>query len=150
MRWAGVDSVHAFFRVVARSEELERRRAVDAAAIIVVANDVSSRPLAASAWAQAAEPIFGAHNRITRGMAADYPGSERFEKYLSSMARPLQLRFVVLARERFDIVIGQCRYFEAPFQALFEFARGDRFRRHPDELGGYDLAKAGRVVYVGP
>ncbi len=66
------------------------------------------------------------------------------------MARPLQLRFVVLARERFDIVIGRCRYFEAPFQALLEFGRGDRFRRHADELGGYDLAKAGRVVYVGP
>ncbi len=57
---------------------------------------------------------------------------------------------MALARESFDLVIGQREYFEAPFQALLEFARGDRFRRQADELGGYDLAEAGRVVYVGP
>ncbi len=69
---------------------------------------------------------------------------------VAAVARRLKLEFVALARERFDLVVGQREYFEAPFQALLEFARGERFRRHADELGGYDLAEAGRVVYVGP
>ena len=69
---------------------------------------------------------------------------------VAAVACRLKLEFVALARERFDLVIGQREYFEAPFQALLEFARGDRFHRHADELGGYDLAEAGRVVYVGP
>ncbi len=69
---------------------------------------------------------------------------------VAAVARRLELGFVALARERFDLVIGRREYFEAPFQALLEFARGERFRRHADELGGYDLAEAGRLVYVGP
>lgn len=69
---------------------------------------------------------------------------------VAAVACRLKLEFVTLAHERFDIVIGQREYFEAQFQALLEFARSDRFRRHADELGGYDLAETGRVVYVGP
>jgi len=69
---------------------------------------------------------------------------------VAAVAHRLKLEFVALARERFDLVIGQRDYFEAPFQALLEFTRGDRFRQYADELGGYDLAEVGRVVYVGP
>ncbi len=69
---------------------------------------------------------------------------------VAAVARRLKLGFVALARERFDLVIGRREYFEPPFQSLVGFARTDRFRRHADALGGYDLAEAGRVVYVGP
>ncbi len=69
---------------------------------------------------------------------------------VAAVARRLKLEFVALAREQFDLVIGWREYFGAPFQALVEFTRGDRFRRHAGELGGYDLSEAGRVVYVGP
>ncbi len=69
---------------------------------------------------------------------------------VAAVAKRLKLDFVRLARERFDLVVGWREYFEAPFQALIDFARTDRFRRHAAELGGYDLAEAGRVVYVSP
>ena len=69
---------------------------------------------------------------------------------VAAVARRLKLEFVTLAHERFDLVIGQREYFEAQFQALLEFARSERFDRHADKLGGYDLAKTGRVVYVSP
>ena len=69
---------------------------------------------------------------------------------VAAVARRLKLEFVALAHERFDLVVGRRDYFEPPFQALVEFARSGRFRRHAGELGGYDLAETGRVVYVGP
>ncbi len=69
---------------------------------------------------------------------------------VEAVARRLKLDFVKLARERFDLVVGWREYFAAPFQALLDFTRSDRFRRRADELGGYDLADAGRVVYVSP
>ncbi len=69
---------------------------------------------------------------------------------VAAVARRLKLEFVALAHERFDLVVGWREYFAAPFQALLAFTRTDRFRRHADELGGYDLADAGRVVYVSP
>ena len=69
---------------------------------------------------------------------------------VAAVATRLKLDFVTLARERFDIVIGQREYFEAPFQSLLGFAQSDRFRRHAEDLDGYDLGETGRVVHVGP
>ncbi len=69
---------------------------------------------------------------------------------VEAAARQLRLDFVPLARERFDLVIGRRDYFEPPVQSLIGFARSDRFRRRARELGGYDVAATGRVVYNAP
>ena len=38
-------------------------------------------------------------------------------------------------------------YFEPPVQALFRFARMPVFAAHASELGGYDVARNGDVIY---
>ncbi len=63
-----------------------------------------------------------------------------------AVASALSLGFVPLARERFDLVIPKARFFQPPIQALIEAVRTERFRRGLERLGGYDWARAGRVL----
>ena len=69
---------------------------------------------------------------------------------IEAAARRLKLDFVPLARERYDLVVGRRDYFEPPFQKLLAFAATESFRRHADELGGYDIDRLGQVVDNGP
>jgi putative molybdopterin biosynthesis protein len=68
---------------------------------------------------------------------------------VESAARQLGLDFIPLARERFDLAIDRHGYFDAPIQALLAFSRSDAFRRRAIELGGYDLAPLGAVMWNG-
>jgi molybdate-binding protein len=68
---------------------------------------------------------------------------------VESAARQLGLTFVKLARERFDLAVDRRGYFEAPMQALLAFARSGSFQRRAKELGGYDLAPLGKVMWNG-
>lgn len=63
-----------------------------------------------------------------------------------SVAHALSLGFVLLTRERFDMVVPREAFFRPPVQALVEALRSDRFRRGLDRLGGYDARQAGRVL----
>lgn len=63
-----------------------------------------------------------------------------------SIARALSLGFVLLTRERFDMVIPKDLFFRPPIQTLLEAVRSERFRRRLEALGGYDPAQAGRVL----
>ena len=63
-----------------------------------------------------------------------------------AVASTLSLGFVPLARERYDLVIPKARFFQPPIQALIEAVRTERFRRGLERLGGYDWARAGRVL----
>lgn len=63
-----------------------------------------------------------------------------------AIAHALSLGFVPLTRERFDLVVPKDAFFRPPVQALVEAIRSDRFRRGLERLGGYDPAKAGRVL----
>jgi excisionase family DNA binding protein len=64
-----------------------------------------------------------------------------------AVARRFRLGFIPLHRERFDLAMRRRDYFEPPIQTLLGFARSDAFRRQAEELGGYDVSGAGRVVY---
>lgn len=66
---------------------------------------------------------------------------------VEAAARQLRLDFISLARERYDIVLARRDYFEPAFQKLLDFARGDRFRRRAEELGGYDVSETGKVIF---
>lgn len=64
-----------------------------------------------------------------------------------SVATQFRLGFVPLLRERFDLVMRRRDYFEPPVQALLAFARTDAFAARAGDLGGYDVAGIGRVVF---
>jgi len=64
-----------------------------------------------------------------------------------AVAQQFRLHFVPLHSERFDLAMRRRDFFEAPVQALLDFARGETFARRARELGGYDLARFGRVVW---
>lgn len=69
---------------------------------------------------------------------------------VEAAARTLKLDFIPLVRERYDLLVGRRDYFEAPFQGLLAFARGEAFRARAAQLGGYDIAGLGRVRFNGP
>jgi putative molybdopterin biosynthesis protein len=61
-------------------------------------------------------------------------------------ARALDLDFVPLLKERYDLVIPR-EYYESDLLApLLEIIRGSDFRREVEALGGYDGSEMGNVV----
>ena len=69
---------------------------------------------------------------------------------IETVARQHGLDFVPLARERYDLVLRRRDYFEPPFQTLLDFARSARFRTRAKDMGGYDTATLGTVIYNSP
>jgi putative molybdopterin biosynthesis protein len=62
-------------------------------------------------------------------------------------ARALDLEFVPLFNEQYQLVIP-CEHYEAPILApLLEIVRDSAFARQVDGLGGYDVTDMGRVVW---
>ena len=69
---------------------------------------------------------------------------------ISAAAALRGLAFVPLGiHEEFDLVMRRRDYFEPPLQALFAFMRSEAFARRAQALGGYDIARAGAVVFNG-
>lgn len=62
-------------------------------------------------------------------------------------ARMLGLDFVPLARERFDAVIPQERFFSPGIQALLSIIGSREFRDCLERMGGYDGAESGRIIH---
>jgi len=61
-------------------------------------------------------------------------------------ARMLRLDFVPLARERFDLVIPQERFFWPGIQALLNIVGSSEFRGRLEALGGYECVESGRII----
>jgi molybdate-binding protein len=68
---------------------------------------------------------------------------------VAAVARQLDLDFVPLTRERYDLVIGRHDYFDEPWQKLLWFTRSARFAERAQQMGGYDVAETGRIVLNG-
>jgi molybdate-binding protein len=68
---------------------------------------------------------------------------------LAGAARPYRLDFVPLLRERYDLLVWRRFYFEAPFQRLVGFCRGNAFAARAAEFGGYDVSGLGAVHFNG-
>jgi len=69
---------------------------------------------------------------------------------ISAAAALRGLDFVPLGiGEDFDLVMRRRDYFEPPIQALIGFMRGEAFGRRAQTLGGYDVARAGAVIFNG-
>jgi excisionase family DNA binding protein len=69
---------------------------------------------------------------------------------IEAVARALKLDFLPLLSERYDLLLRRRDYFEAPFQTLFAFARGEAFKARAQQMGGYDIGGLGRVRLNGP
>ncbi len=66
---------------------------------------------------------------------------------VEAVARTLKLEFLPLVRERYDLLVSRRAFFEPPLQRLFTFARSSSFLDRAREMGGYDVAGLGRVVW---
>lgn len=66
---------------------------------------------------------------------------------IRAVAQQFKLDFVKLHVERFDLVMRRRDYFEPPAQALFAFVRSPAFAARAAELGGYDAARIGAVIW---
>ncbi len=66
-------------------------------------------------------------------------------------SKALDLDFIPLAKERYDIAIPEKFYKMKMFQRLFEIIREDQeFRNIVKNLGGYDLKDSGKIFYPAP
>ncbi len=65
-------------------------------------------------------------------------------------ARSLNLDFLPLADELFDLLMTRRDFFEPPAQKLLAFARTPAFAAKAKALGGYDLAPLGQVRWNAP
>jgi putative molybdopterin biosynthesis protein len=63
-----------------------------------------------------------------------------------SAARALDLSFVPLTTERYDLVIPTAFFCEEKIQALLEVIQSDSFRRSVQKMGGYDVSKTGESL----
>jgi excisionase family DNA binding protein len=69
---------------------------------------------------------------------------------VASVAHQFRLDFLPLHRERYDILVRRRDYFEAPFQTLLGFCRGEAFQARAGEMTGYGVSGLGRIVYNAP
>ena len=61
-------------------------------------------------------------------------------------ARALDLDFVPLLKERYDLVIPRRYYESGLLQPLLEIIRSGEFREQVEALGGYDMSQTGQVM----
>lgn len=64
----------------------------------------------------------------------------------ASAARLLDLGFVPLREERFDMVVDRAAFFEQRIQALIDLLGSEEFRGQVSRLGGYDFRECGKVL----
>jgi excisionase family DNA binding protein len=69
---------------------------------------------------------------------------------VAAAARAFRLDFIPLWKERCDLLMRRRDYFEPPVQALLAFARTPAFAKRATEMGGYDVAATGRIVWNAP
>ena len=75
------------------------------------------------------------------GGAARAPGSES-----RRTARALDLDFVPLLKERYDLVIPRVHYESSLLEPMLAILREASFRAEVEGLGGYDVSQMGQVI----
>lgn len=86
----------------------------------------------------------------TEAAAAVASGQAEAAPGLAAMAKQFGLGFLPTVEERFDLVVDRHAWFEPPFQRLLTFCATPAFAAKAKELGGYDLAGHGRVIWNAP
>ncbi len=68
---------------------------------------------------------------------------------IEAVASLLDLDFIPLCWERFDLVISKALFFEKPVQSFLSILHEKEFRQLAQETPGYDLNISGKVVFQG-
>jgi len=66
---------------------------------------------------------------------------------IRTVANLLDLDFLSLGWERFDLLIKKERFFEQGIQLFLSLLKGKVIQRTADEYGGYDLTYTGKMIY---
>ena len=61
-------------------------------------------------------------------------------------ARALDLDFVPVARERYDLLVLGSFVATRGFEALLAALKDPRYREQVEALGGYDLSESGKII----
>ncbi|MFQ5656393.1 MAG: molybdopterin biosynthesis protein [Candidatus Methylomirabilales bacterium] len=64
-------------------------------------------------------------------------------------ARALDLHFISLLKERYDLIIPRSHYQNPLLRPLLDLINSEEFKKEVEALGGYDISETGRVV-TGP
>jgi putative molybdopterin biosynthesis protein len=100
--------------------------------------------------ADAVDFVAGVARTETEAAASVASGQAEAAPGLQAMARQFGLDFLPTVMERFDLVVDRRAWFEPPFQKLQAFCATPAFAAKAADLGGYDLADHGRVIWNGP
>jgi putative molybdopterin biosynthesis protein len=65
---------------------------------------------------------------------------------IEAVARILDLDFIPVAKERYDLILSKDFSRSDVFETIIEILRSDEFRKIADEIGGYDLSDSGKVI----
>ena len=63
-----------------------------------------------------------------------------------SAAKMLDLDFVHLAKERFDLIIPKQNIADRPIDALLQIVRSEAFKMKVSKMGGYDTSATGQLI----
>jgi molybdate-binding protein/DNA-binding transcriptional regulator YhcF (GntR family) len=82
----------------------------------------------------------------TAAAAAVASGTADVGLGIQSAARAMDLDFIPVARERYDLAILEARYESTEVAQLLATLRSDSFKAVARELGGYDTSDTGQVI----
>jgi putative molybdopterin biosynthesis protein len=57
------------------------------------------------------------------------------------------LPFILITRERFDMILDKSTYFEKGIQAFIEILNSEEFRKKVEKLGAYNFKNSGKILY---
>ncbi len=63
-----------------------------------------------------------------------------------SAARMLNLEFIQITKERYDLIIPEDNLSAKPIQALLEVVKSSTFKQSINEMGGYDTKDTGQIM----
>jgi putative molybdopterin biosynthesis protein len=66
---------------------------------------------------------------------------------IRAAAKLLDLDFIPVATERFDLIIPNQYYSSKAVASLIKALRSDEFKTQVNSMGGYEMRQSGRVMY---
>jgi len=65
----------------------------------------------------------------------------------AAVAKILDLHFLPLVSERFDMILDKNTFFQPVIQTFIETLKSDQFRNRVEKIGNYDFKDAGRIFH---
>ncbi len=96
------------------------------------------------------DKIQGYHHQVARHMDVGQEilaGRADVGPSIEAVAKALDLDFIPLRWERFDLLVAKDIFFEQAIQNFFGLLLTEEFRKLEHAVPGYDLSMAGKIVY---